>query len=100
MKTKSNSKCAITVSSEREEKVKKSPIMEKGIIYFFFRPKVAVDHAESIDDVQRSYIVLRPLPLGAKLNDGKVGDSDRESHHRLIAVPKKRLPGRGYERFL
>ncbi|KAI5837350.1 hypothetical protein DFP73DRAFT_487405 [Morchella snyderi] len=94
------SKCAITVSSEREEKVKNSPIMEKGIIYFFFRPKVAVDHAESIDDVQRSYIVLRPLPLGAKLNDGKVGDSDRESHHRLIAIPKKRLPGRGYERFL
>lgn len=94
------SKCAITVSSEREGKVKKSPIMEKGIIYFFFRPKVAVDHAESIDDVQRSYIVLRPLPLGTELKDGKIGDRDSEGHHRLIAIPKKKLPERGYEKFL
>lgn len=94
---KFESKSAVSVSSVREEKVKNSPIMEKGVIYFFFRPKVAVEHAESLNDVQRSYIVLRPLPLGAKLKDGKVQD---EGFNRLIVVPKKKLPSKGYEKFL
>lgn len=94
---KAESRSAVSVSLAREEKVEKSPIMEKGIMYFFFRPKVAVEHAASLDDVQRSYIVLRPLPLGAKLKDGKVQD---EGNNRLIAVPKKKLPVRGYEKFL
>lgn len=94
---KAESRSAVSVSLAREEKVEKSPIMEKGIIYFFFRPKVAVEHAESLDDVQRSYIVLRPLPLGAKLTEGKIQD---EGNNRLIVVPKKRLPIRGYEKFL
>lgn len=94
---KAESRSAASVSLAREEKVEKSPIMEKGIMYFFFRPKVAVEHAESLDDVQRSYIVLRPLPLGAKLAEGKIQD---EGNNRLIAIPKKRLPVRGYEKFL
>lgn len=94
---KAESRSAVSVSLAREEKVEKSPIMEKGIMYFFFRPKVAVEHAESLDDVQRSYIVLRPLPLGATLAEGKMQD---EGNNRLIAVPKKRLPVRGYEKFL
>lgn len=94
---KAESRSAVSVSLAREAKVEKSPIMEKGIMYFFFRPKVAVEHAESLDDVQRSYIVLRPLPLGAELKDGKVKD---EGNNRLIVVPKKKLPVRGYEKFL
>lgn len=94
---KAESKSAVSVSLAREAKVEKSPIMEKGIMYFFFRPKVAVEHAESLDDVQRSYIILRPLPLGAELKDGKVQD---EGNNRLIVVPKKKLPVRGYEKFL
>lgn len=94
---KAESRSAVSVSLAREEKVEKSPIMEKGIMYFFFRPKVAVEHAASLEDVQRSYIVLRPLPLGAKLKDGKVQD---EGNNRLIVVPKKKLPVRGYEKFL
>lgn len=94
---KVESRSAVSVSLARREKVEKSPIMEKGVMYFFFRPRVAVEHAESLDDVQKSYIVLRPLPLGAKLKDGKVQD---EGNNRLIVVPKKKLPVRGYEKFL
>lgn len=94
---KAESKSAVSVSLAREGEVGDSPIMEKGIMYFFFRPKVAVEHAELLGDVQRSYIVLRPLPLGAKLKDGKVQD---EGNNRLIVVPKKKLPVRGYEKFL
>lgn len=94
---KAESKSAVSASLARREKVEKSPIMEKGVVYFFFRSKVAVEHAESLDDVKRSYIVLRPLPLGAKLKDGKLQD---EGNNRLIAIPKKKLPIGGYERFL
>lgn len=90
-------KPAASGSSAREKKVEESPIMEKGVVYFFFRPKVAVEHAESLDDVQRSYIVLRPLPLGEKLKDEKL---QVEGHNRLITVPKKKLPTKGYEKFL
>jgi hypothetical protein len=41
--------------------------------------------------------VLRPLPIGTKLVDGKVNDGGK---YRLIAIPKKGLPVMGYQRFL
>ena len=52
-------------------------ILEKGFIYFLFRPKVEVDHPESLDDVSKFHILL--APHGTKF-------------HRLIAVGKKALP--------
>ena len=62
-------------------------MLEKGVIYFFCRTRVGVEdpHDENprneegqvgveepqgIGDVARSYIILRPLPLGAELGDG------------------------------
>ncbi|ORX94796.1 hypothetical protein K493DRAFT_352188 [Basidiobolus meristosporus CBS 931.73] len=35
-------------------------IIEKGHIYFLYRPKVALDHAEKIEDVQKLILVLSP----------------------------------------
>lgn len=52
-------------------------ILEKGFIYFLFRPKVEVEHPESLDDVSKFHILL--VPHGTKF-------------HRLIAVGKKALP--------
>lgn len=52
-------------------------ILERGFIYFLFRPKVEVDHPESLDDVSKFHILL--VPYGTKF-------------HRLIAVGKKALP--------
>ncbi|KIW75045.1 hypothetical protein Z517_11816 [Fonsecaea pedrosoi CBS 271.37] len=80
----------------REDDVPSS-ILEKGIIYFFFRARVNVDHAEDIKDVARSYMVMRPIPLDAKLGDGPIGD---EGNCRLLAVPKKVLPKSGKDRFV
>jgi hypothetical protein len=74
-----------------------SSILEKGIIYFFFRGRVGVEDPQGIEDVARSYVVLRPLPIGAKLGEGPLEDSGKA---RLLALPKKMLPMSKQDRFL
>lgn len=74
-----------------------SSILEKGIIYFFFRGRIGIDHPEKVSDVARSYMVLRPIPKDAKLGDGPIGDG---GNSRLIAIPKKVLPQSGEDRWI
>ncbi|KIW11398.1 hypothetical protein PV08_10698 [Exophiala spinifera] len=74
-----------------------SSILEKGIIYFFFRPRVNVDDPQDVKDIARTYIVMRPIPVDAKLGEGPIGD---DGNCRLVAVPKKVLPTSGKDRFL
>ncbi len=62
-----------------------SNILEKGIIYFFFRGRVGIDEPGSVDEIRRSYIVLRPIEKDAKLSEGTIGDA---GNSRLIAIPK------------
>lgn len=83
-------------STVREDETPAS-ILEKGIIYFFFRGRVNIDDPSSVDDIARSYIVLRPLPHGAKLGEGEIGDA---GNCRLLVLPKKVLPVRGKDRFM
>ena len=52
-------------------------VLETGNLYFFYRPRVGVQAAESFDDVQRLYMVLGPR--------GK-------ATYRLIIIGEKRLP--------
>lgn len=80
----------------REEETPSS-ILEKGIIYFFFRSRVNVEEPRDTNDIARSYIVLRPLPHGAKVGEGPIGD---DGNCRLLALPKKLLPLSGKDRFL
>lgn len=87
---------AVEESSKREEALPSS-ILEKGIIYFFFRGRVGIDEPNSVTDVARSYIVLRPIPPGAKLGAGPIGDAGA---NRILALPKKVLPVSGKDRFL
>ncbi|TVY52902.1 hypothetical protein LSUE1_G009699, partial [Lachnellula suecica] len=88
---------ASVVEDEKREAAIPSSILEKGIIYFFFRPRVNITEPQGIEDVARSYIVLRPLPLGAKLGDGPLEDT---GNARLLALPKKMLPKSKTDRFL
>ncbi|RYP61493.1 hypothetical protein DL769_007675 [Monosporascus sp. CRB-8-3] len=74
-----------------------SNILEKGIIYFFFRGRVGIDEPEGVDDIARSHIVLRPIEKDAKLGEGTIGDA---GNSRLIAIPKKVLPQSGRERWI
>ncbi|EXJ89851.1 hypothetical protein A1O3_02918 [Capronia epimyces CBS 606.96] len=74
-----------------------SSILEKGIIYFFFRARVNVDDPQDVNDVARTYVVLHPLPIDAKLGNGPIDDA---ATSRLLALPKKVLPQSGRDRFL
>ena len=87
---------AVEKSSEREKSAPSS-ILEKGIIYFFFRGRVGISEPSDVGDIARSYIVLRPLPHGAKLGDGPIGDA---GNNRLLALPKKVLPVSPKDRFM
>ena len=81
-----------------------------GHIYFFYRPRVSVENPQSLQDVQRSYILLRPLPSGTKFksDNPEVGEEgsprpleDAGDNNRLLAVPKKKFPATGsHERLL
>ena len=72
-------------------------ILEKGIIYFFFRGRVGIDEPTEVGDIARSYIMVRPIQHDAKLGQGPIGDV---GNSRLIALPKKVLPLSGKDRFL
>ncbi|KXH66564.1 hypothetical protein CSAL01_10738 [Colletotrichum salicis] len=74
-----------------------STILEKGIIYFFFRARVNTDGAEEVDDIARSYMILRPLATDSKLGDGPIGDA---GNTRLLALPKKVFPETGRDKFM
>ncbi|EAS28955.3 uncharacterized protein CIMG_07701 [Coccidioides immitis RS] len=87
---------AVRRSVDREEEIP-SNVLEKGIIYFFFRSRVGVEEPESLEDIARSFIVLRPLPLGAELGKGPIGD---DPNCRLLVLPKKQLPSSPRERYM
>lgn len=95
-KTESTNGGAVKESAQREESTPSS-ILEKGIIYFFFRGRVNIDEPSEVDEIARSYMVLRPLPHGAKLGDGAIGD---DGNNRLLALPKKVLPTSHRDRFM
>ena len=48
---------------EREQEMP-SNILEKGIIYFFFRARVNVENPQDTSDIARSYMIMRPIPHG------------------------------------
>ncbi|KAI9707076.1 MAG: hypothetical protein M1836_000036 [Candelina mexicana] len=87
---------AVETSAERSDSTP-SNVLEKGIIYFFYRGRVNVDEPQGVEDLARSYIVLRPLPHGAKLGDGAIEDA---GNNRLLALPKKVLPKSNRDRFM
>lgn len=74
-----------------------SSILEKGIIYFFFRGRVDTPDPSTVNEIARSYILLRPLPKDASLSSGPIGDA---GNSRLLAIPKKVLPQSGRDRWI
>ncbi|KAF9465357.1 hypothetical protein BDZ94DRAFT_1320413 [Collybia nuda] len=94
--------------------------IERGHIYFFYRPRVQLPEAHSLDDVKNFHMLLVPRPPDFSVHDGgavnKSGDNNDEDtdmtvltsgadavpapealdeskkHYRLITVGKKHLP--------
>jgi hypothetical protein len=87
-----------TEVEERDEDMPTS-MMEKGLIYFFIRPRVNMTNPHAVEDMARTYIVLRPLPLTAKLTDDSILATE-SSKNRILALPKKVLPAGGQDRFM
>ncbi|KAI0473201.1 hypothetical protein GGR56DRAFT_653618 [Xylariaceae sp. FL0804] len=79
------------------EDVVPSSILEKGLIYFFFRGRVGIDEPSDVNEIARTYMVLRPLDKEAKLGEGTINDA---GNSRLIAIPKKVLPLSGKDRWI
>ena len=92
----SNIDSAVQESEKRGESTPSS-ILEKGLIYFFFRGRVGIDEPSDVDELARSYIVLRPIPHAAKLGEGPIGDAGT---NKLLALPKKVLPVGPKDRFM
>ncbi|KAK5656438.1 hypothetical protein OQA88_4819 [Cercophora sp. LCS_1] len=81
----------------REAEEIPSSILEKGIIYFFFRGRVGIDEPSDVKEIARSFLLLRPIDRDAKLGEGVIGDA---GNSRLFAIPKKILPQTGRDRWI
>jgi hypothetical protein len=92
----SKTRDAIEEDQTREE-AQPSNILEKGIIYFFTRGRVGTDNPDSVQDLQRSFMVMHPLPAGAKITDGTVQEMN---NLRLLALPKKVWPKGPNDKFM
>jgi hypothetical protein len=57
-----------------------SEVLERGDIFFFYRPKLDVEIVRGLDDVQRFYMVIKPA---------------EKSVFRRVIIGRKRLPGIG-----
>ncbi|KAK8070595.1 hypothetical protein PG997_010798 [Apiospora hydei] len=94
---KSEENGASAVEPEAREGEVPASILEKGIIYFFFRGRVGINEPSGVDDIARTYLVLRPIAHEGKLGDGPVGDA---GNSRLVAIPKKKLPLSGQDKWI
>ncbi|KAI8141519.1 hypothetical protein BJV82DRAFT_518078 [Fennellomyces sp. T-0311] len=74
-------------ATEEESATKKSTdekptVLEKGHVYFLYRPKMDVDEVTSADDVQKAYMVLKP----------SWSSCDAKRKQTLIVLGRKKLP--------
>jgi len=58
--------------------------LEKGLIYFFYRPRVCETEVKSLVDVNRMYVLLSPKQT--------IHPSDAAKVHRLLLIGRKKLP--------
>ncbi|KAM5532241.1 hypothetical protein V8D89_014080 [Ganoderma adspersum] len=84
--------------------------IERGHIYFFYRPKVELEEAHSVDDVQRFYMLLVPRPPQfatggpGMATKGDDGDDEEQQEMSLIqegadAVPAEEPTGKTKKKF-
>jgi hypothetical protein len=95
---------AEAVEERTTKPVVDSEIIEKGLIYFFYRPKVDHENPQSLDDVKRMYILMWPAAPSIKEDERKMknyeGGLGEGEPERLLIIAKKRLPDvNKHERF-
>jgi hypothetical protein len=65
------------MTQNKKGQKREATVLEEGNIYFMYRPRVNEGDVQSLNDVQRFYLVLNPK--------GK-------NRYRLMVMPKKQLP--------
>jgi hypothetical protein len=85
------------VEAHARDKDPPQEILEKGIVYFFFRARVNIEDPHDVADIARTYLILRPIPRDAKISHGPIQD---EGNCRLVAIPKKTLPQTGKDKWI
>ncbi|KAJ2961289.1 hypothetical protein NUW54_g14389 [Trametes sanguinea] len=80
--------------------------IERGHIYFFYRPKVELEEAHSLDDIQRFYMLLVPRPpqFAAHSDSANSKGDDEDQEMNLIesgadAVPAPEPKNQSKKRF-
>jgi hypothetical protein len=70
----------------KQEQNSQAETLERGEIYFLYRPAVGEEEVKGLEDVQRFFLLLHP---------------EGSRNHRLIIIGKKKLPeaGRSGERY-
>ncbi|KAI5459727.1 hypothetical protein BGZ63DRAFT_455298 [Mariannaea sp. PMI_226] len=96
-KEKSKSENGDGAVKPSEETDVPSNALEKGIVYFFIRGRVNIDEPEKVEDIARSYMLIRPIPKDARLGEGPIADAGTT---RLVALPKKVFPTSPKDRFM
>jgi len=99
--------------TEEEEKIEKmaageekheSRIIEKGHMYFFYRPKIDAQLVNGPADVAKFYIMLSPEEAAGRVvaKEEHLGKEPKpaagQARHRLLLVPSKTLPDSGETR--
>lgn len=84
------------ITQSKGQNVIEPEILEKGLIYFFYKPKVEHKEAHGLEDVQRLYLLLWPAAPPIRKDEkemkhhvGKMGIGQPE---RLIVIGRKKLP--------
>lgn len=70
--------------------------IERGHIYFFYRPRVELEEVHSVDDVQRFHILLVPRPPDFSTDESNskhaVGSRDDEEPMNVISAGEDAVP--------
>jgi len=80
---------------EKQEEQDTHNILEKGHIYFYYRPKMNIQEAQTLDDVQMLYLLLCPKFQAAELLPSLEGSVEKKKPvymNRLLTISKKKLP--------
>jgi hypothetical protein len=72
----------------------KSEILEKGDIFFFYRPKVNSTEVKGIEDIRRFFMLTVPETQGkkGKKSSNSSGNDNLKKLYRLFVIGKKALP--------
>ncbi|KAG0472229.1 hypothetical protein HPP92_016775 [Vanilla planifolia] len=76
----------------------KVEILERGEIFFFYRPKIGKEEVHGADDVQRMYLVIRPESGERPVEEKQSPDSGKEGKKRSKRVKEGDNRGKDKEK--